>query len=90
MVIHKKHPAQIETPEDAQILDVDLLVQVISKTGMLSEEPVLNKVALWIDDVYDWICVPFVACCENGNLKVLVDSPQTFLCKWSGIEATPM
>jgi hypothetical protein len=90
MVVHKKHSAQIETPEDTQILNVDLLVQVISKTGMLSEEPVLDEVALRVDDVYDWICVPFVAGCENGNLKVLVDSPQTFLCEWSGIETTPM
>jgi hypothetical protein len=40
---------------------------------------VLDKLFFGVYVVKDYICIPFMRCCENYNFKVLIDELEAFL-----------
>ena len=90
MVIDKKNITQIDTFQNTEVFYENFLAFVLHKTGMLSEKPVLNQVTLWVNDVDNWVGIPLVTCSKNSNLKVLIDSSQTFMSVGPSVEPAAM
>lgn len=90
MVIDKKYITQIDTFQNTEVFYENFLAFVLHKTGMLPEKPVLNQVTLRVNDVDNWIGVPLVTGSKNCDLKVLINSSQTFMSVGPSVESAAM
>ena len=79
MVVHKKYIAQIDTFKNIEILNEDFLVLMLNEARMLSEESMLNKYSLGVNNIDDRVGVPLMTGCKYCNFKVLIHPSQTFM-----------